>query len=127
MPFVADRTAISSPSTYRDVLGDRLLWRLTVVGTAALGFIATFVLLDHEIRLLKNVIIPLLALLPVYLILMSVSTWWAAKVMAKQGLAQRPKALRHGYRFRIERVVTAGSGFLFGVLAALWYVHSVSR
>src|SRR5262252_9100408 len=54
MPFVADRSVTSGGSAYRDVLGDRLLWRLTVVGTAALGFLATFLLLDHEIRLLKN-------------------------------------------------------------------------
>lgn len=125
MPLVADRTI--SPARTRDVVGDRMLWRLTVVGTAALGFLATFLLLDHEIRLLKNVIIPLLALLPVYLILMSVNTWWAAKVMAKQGLTARPKAPRGSYRFRVERVLTAGCGLVFGILAALWYVNSVSK
>jgi hypothetical protein len=127
MPFVADRSLTSGRSAYRDVLADRLLWRLTVVGAAALGFLATFLLLDHEIRLLKNVILPLLALLPVYLILMSVNTWWAAKVMAKQGLTPRPRAPRGSYRFRVERLLTAGCGLAFGVLAALWYVHSVSK
>jgi hypothetical protein len=127
MPFVADRSVTSGGSgAYRDVRGDRLLWRLTVVGTAALGFLATFLLLDHEIRLLKNVILPLIALLPVYLILMSVNTWWAAQTMAKQGLTPRPRAPR-GYQFRVERLLTAGCGLAFGVLAALWYVHSVSK
>jgi len=115
MPFVADPIVASGRSSYRDVLGDRLLWRLTVVGAAALGFVATFLLLDHEIRLLKNVI------------LMSVNTWWAAQTMAKQGLTPRPRIQRAGLRFRIERLLTAGCGLAFGVLTALWYVHSVSK
>ena len=127
MPFVADPIVASGRSSYRDVLGDRLLWRLTVVGAAALGFVATFLLLDHEIRLLKNVILPLLALLPAYLILMSVNTWWAAQTMAKQGLTPRPRIQRAGLRFRMERLLTAGCGLAFGVLTALWYVHSVSK
>ena len=116
MPLVADRTI--SPARTRDVVGDRMLWRLTVVGTAALGFLATFLLLDHEIRLLKNVIIPLLALLPVYLILMSVNTWWAAQTMAKQGLTRRQRTPRQNLRFRLERLLTACCGLAFGVLTA---------
>ena len=127
MPDVADPIVASGPSAYRDVLGDRLLWRLTIVGTAALGFLATFLLLDHEIRLLKNVMLPLLALLPVYLVLMSVNTWWAAKTMAKQGLTTRPRTPWARQKFRVERLLTACCGLVFGVLTALWYVHSVSR
>ena len=127
MPFVADRMMAQARGSYRNVLGDRLLWRLTIVGAAALGFLVTFLLLDHEIRLLKNVIFPLLALLPAYLILMSVNTWWAAQTMAKQGLTLRQRTPRQSLRIRLERLQTACRGLAVGVLKALWYVHTVSK
>ena len=124
MPCVADRSATSERSVSVG-LPDMLVLRLTVLGAAALGFLITFMLLDHEIHRFQSVILPLLAILPAYVILMSLNTWWTARSMAKQGLRLHSSSTNDNYKFRMQNIVQGCGGFAFGALAALWYVHWV--
>jgi len=88
--------------------------------------LATFIAIDHEIRAFKDVVLPLLAILPIYLVLTSVNTWWAAQHMARFGLQHG--ATQSGQRtFGLERTISACCGLAFGIAMALWYVRSVSK
>lgn len=96
-----------------------------MLGAAALGFVVTFLILAHEIHSLEKTVLPLLVIVPSYLLLMSLNTWWAAKVMLQVGpptwstpaLRARARTANVAWRTLI--------GITFGALAALWYVHSV--
>jgi hypothetical protein len=123
---VDNRSAAARPTTYRNLFTETFVWRLTVLGAATFGFLVTFMLLYHEIRALYNVILPLLAILAAYLFLMSLNMWWAAMATAKLGQKAGPLTAEGVRRLRTTRVVQACCGLVFGVLAALWYVHSVS-
>jgi hypothetical protein len=98
-----------------------------MLGAAALGFLVTFLLLDHEIHSLWNVMLPLLGILPAYLFLASLNTWWAARAAAKSGLPAWPADPTMDRTNGVRRVYTTGLGLALGVIAALWYVHSVTR
>ncbi|HEV2038269.1 MAG TPA: hypothetical protein VGQ96_06665, partial [Candidatus Eremiobacteraceae bacterium] len=115
------------PIIYRDVFTDTFVWRLTLLGVTALGFLATYLLLDHEIHALKNVVLPLLIILPLYLVLTSLNLWWAAQATAKLGQSAAPVVAHSELRLRMTRVLKVCIGLAFGVLAALWYIHSVSQ
>ena len=121
---VSDQSVPSRPVSTRDLLSGWFAGRLAIVGTAALGFIATFLLLGREIGSLKNVILPLLVFLPVYLVLVSLNLVWVARSAARAGATtwQRAAALRP-FRFPL---ITLG-GLAFGILAAFWYVHAVAK
>lgn len=98
-----------------------------MLGAAAFGFLVTFLLLDNEIHAPKNVMLPLLGILPAYLFLASLNTWWAARTAEKIGSpawATDPKTDRNR---RLHSIYKACFGLVFGVIAALWYVHSVSK
>lgn len=122
---VADRSVASQ--SQRQNLADLFITRLTVLGAAALGFLVTFLLLDHEIHGLKNVMLPLLGIVPAYLFLVSLNTWWAARAAAKSGLLAWPADPKVDRTGAVGRVYTTGLGLAFGIIAALWYVHSVTR
>jgi ABC-type branched-subunit amino acid transport system permease subunit len=127
MPLVADVSAPIRRTSQHDLQSERLAWRFSVLGAAALGFLITFTTLDHEIRSLKDVYLPLLALLPAYLVLISINTWWAARTTAHLRRTPRVDVGKDHARIRMWRVLRSCGGLAFGVLAALWYVHSVSR
>jgi hypothetical protein len=124
---VADRSLASPLSSRREKLADLFITRLTVLGAAALGFLVTFLLLDHEIHGLKNVMLPLLGILPAYLLLATLNTWWAARTAADIGLPAWPADPKADRNNNVSRIYTTGFGLAFGVIAALWYVHSVTR
>ncbi len=117
----------SASTEHRDHLPETFVWRFTILGAAALGFLVTFILLDHQIHAFKDVILPLLVILPAYLCLTSLNMWWAAKTTARLGQMASPVTAQSARRLRAGRAVTACCGLAFGVLVALWYVHSVSR
>jgi hypothetical protein len=121
---VSDQSVPARPVSTRDVLSGWLAGRLAIVGTAALGFIVTFLLLGREIGSLKNVILPLLVFLPAYLVLVSLNMVWVARSAARAGTSSWTStgALR-GVRFPV--LALAGLGF--GILAAIWYVHGVAK
>lgn len=121
---VSDQSVPSRPVSTRDILGGWFAGRLAIVGTAALGFIVTFMLLGREIGSLKNVIIPLLVFLPAYLVLVSLNMVWVARSVARAGVSswQHASALRPT-RFPLISL----AGLAFGVLAAIWYVHAVAK
>ena len=98
-----------------------------MLGAAAFGFLVTFIALDHEIHALKNVMLPLLAIVPAYLLLMSLNMWWAAKTTARLGYPIPPVTEDDVRRWRWMRALKAFLGLAFGVVVALWYVHSVSQ
>ena len=127
IPLVADVSAPTGRTVKRDHLTEKLAWRLSVLGAATLGFLITFIALDHEIHSFKNVVLPLLAILPVYLVLMSITTWWAARSMAGFHRVPRAEAGMDQSRVRMWRVLRSCCGLAFGVLAAWWYVHWVSQ
>jgi hypothetical protein len=121
---VAGRTPSSSLSS-RNVFADAFAARLIVLGAAALGFLVTFLMFDHEIHSVTNVVFPLLFIVPSYLLLMSLNTWWAAKLALQvEPPSWSTKELRARTRSAalVWRMVI---GMVFGGLAALVYVHSV--
>ena len=108
-----------APASRRENLADLFITRLTVLGAAALGFLVTFLLLDHEIHGLKNVMLPLLSIVPAYLFLASLNTWWAARAAAKSGLPAWPADPKADRTSGVGRFYTTGLGLAFGVIAAL--------
>ena len=126
MLHVADRSVTSERTAHRDLFAETMVWRLAMLGAAALGFLVTFLLLDHEIPAFRDVVLPLLAILPAYLVLTSLNMWWAAKTASKLGLIERCLSPHDAQRLRRGRILKACCGLAFGVAAALWYVHSVS-
>ncbi len=100
---------------------------MTLLGVTALGFLATYLLLDHEIHALKNVVLPLLIILPLYVMLTSLNMWWAAKATVNLGQSAAPVAAHSELRLRMTRLLKVCVGLGFGILAALWYIHSVSQ
>ena len=98
-----------------------------MLGAAAFGFLITFIALYHEIHGLKNVMMPLLAIVPSYLLLMSLNMWWAAKTTARLDYSLPPVTEQDMRRLRWLRVLKACLGLAFGIAIALWYVHSVSK
>ena len=112
---------------YRGTFADAFVSRLTILGAAALGFLVTFILLDHEIRSFKDVVLPLLVILPAYLLLTSLNMWWAARATAELGRRASTLSEEGARRSRIADVVKACCGLALGVVVALVYVHGVSR
>jgi hypothetical protein len=96
-----------------------------MLGATALGFLITFLLFDHEIHTMTNVVLPLLLIVPSYLFLMSLNTWWAARLALQNGPnAWSANALRSQTR-AASLIWRSVIGMIFGMLAALVYVHSV--
>jgi hypothetical protein len=121
---VAERSVRSRSAAARDILASWFAGRLIIVGTAALGFIATFVIIRNQIASLKDALLPLLAFVPVYLFLIFLNMVWSARVVSRFG----HPAIRSSATMRRIRVgVMAVVGLAFGVLAALWYVHTVAK
>jgi hypothetical protein len=112
---------------YRDRYADAFVARVTILGAAALGFLVTFVLLDHEIRAFKDVVLPLLIILPAYLMLTSLNMWWATKTTAELGRPGSTLSDEGVRRSRAADVIKACCGLALGVIVALWYIHGVSR
>ncbi len=126
MPNMAERSVTSQPVSTRDVLASWFAGPLMILGTAGLGFIATFLLLVHEIASPKNVLLPLLVFLPVYLLLLSLTMVWMARTVWRIG--QPPKVSIHDVSAqRARRVVMALSSLAFGAIAALAYIHTVAK
>jgi predicted outer membrane lipoprotein len=98
-----------------------------MLAAAAFGFLVTFIALDHQIRAITNVMLPLLAIVPVYLLLMSLNMWWAARTTAQLGRTTLPVAAENPTRLRGIRVLATCCGLAFGIIVAFWYVHSVSK
>lgn len=97
-----------------------------IVGVSALGFIVTFLILGSKIVSLTNAMLPLLAFVIIYLLLISFNMLWVARTVSRLG--QPAKAIERGTAARrIRRLLMAVGGLVFGVLAAVWYVHSVSK
>jgi predicted outer membrane lipoprotein len=124
---VADRSVASTPTSNREIRADLFITRLTVLGAAAFGFLVTFLLLDHEIHAPKNVMLPLLSIGPAYLFLASLNTWWAARTAAKISPPTWAADAPPDRHRNVQRAYTTCCGLAFGVIAALWYIHSVSR
>lgn len=124
MLHVSDHSVSPRPISTHDLFSAWLEGRLAIVGTAALGFIATFVLLGREIGSLKNVLLPLLVFLPVYLVLVSLNTVWAARSVARVGV---PSWIRTRASQRTRFALLALASFGFGILAAIFYVHAVAK
>lgn len=116
--------SVSRPVSTHDLLSGWFAGRLAIVGTAALGFIVTFLLLGHEIVSLKNVMLPLLVFLPVYLVLVSLNMVWVARSVSRVGTSTWASA---GTLRRTRFPVAALAGLGFGILAAIWYVHGVAK
>src|SRR5689334_1848763 len=114
MLIVADRSAASGPPAYRDLFAENFAWRLTMLGAAALGFLVTFLLLDHEIHLLENVMLPLLAILTAYLFLSSLNTWYAAKTTVKLGDRVPHVSAGAARHLRTVRALQSVAGFALG-------------
>ncbi len=112
---------------YRDRFADAFVARVTILGAAALGFLVTFILLDHEIRAFKDVVLPLLVILPAYLLLTSLNMWWAAQATAELGRPASALSDEGARRSRAADVVKACCGLALGIIVALLYVHGVSR
>jgi predicted outer membrane lipoprotein len=127
MHLVADRSVVARPTAHRELFADAFAWRLTMLGAAAFGFLVTFIALDHEIHTLTNVMLPLLAIVPAYLLLMSLNMWWAARTTAQFGQTRLQVVAENPARLRGIRVLTTCCGLAFGIIVALWYVHSVSK
>ena len=127
MLFVAGRITVSRVHVHREFFADVFAWRLMMLGAAAFGFLVTFIALDHEIHALKNVMLPLLAIVPAYLLLVSLNMWWAAKTTAQLGYPFPSITEASVRRLRWMRVLKACLGLAFGVVVALWYVQSVSK
>jgi hypothetical protein len=121
---VAERSVRSRSAAARDILAGWFAGRLIIVGTAALGFIATFVIIRNQIASLKDALLPLLAFVPVYLFLIFLNMVWSARVVSRFG---RPAIRSSATMRRIRVSVMAIVGLAFGVLAALWYVHTVAK
>jgi predicted outer membrane lipoprotein len=127
MLFVAGRSAFSGSTAHREFFADVFAWRLMMLGAAAFGFLVTFIALYREIHGLKNVMLPLLAIVPAYLLLTSLNMWWAAKTTARLDYPLPPVTEEGVRRLRWIRALKACLGLAFGVIVALWYVHSVSK
>lgn len=100
--------------------------RLLIVGAAALGFIVTFVILGPKIVLLKNVMLPLLAFVPVYLLLIVLNMMWVASTVSRIGHSGAAVA-RSSVARQLLRLWPSVCGLALGALAAALYVHSVSK
>ena len=97
-----------------------------ILGASALGFIVTFLILGSKIMSLTNAMLPLLAFVIIYLLLISLNMLWVARTVSRLG--QPAKAIERGTTARrVRRLLLTVGGLAFGVLAAIWYVHSVSK
>ena len=108
----------------RDILASWFGGRLIIVGTAALGFIATFVVIRNQIASFKDALLPLFAFVPAYLFLIVLNMVWSARAVSR--FDRPPRASSHWKR-RIRVGLLSIAGLAFGVLAALWYVHTVAK
>ncbi len=117
----------SSPLSSREIFTEWFAGRLLILGAAALGFIATFMVLGHQIASLKSVLLPLVIFLPVYLVLISLNMVWVVKTVARFGTPAWAQRRGFDRRGRMLRILATLFGLAFGVIAALVYVHAVSK
>jgi hypothetical protein len=125
MLSVAGRTFSSSSLSSRNIFADAFAARLIMLGAAALGFLVTFLIFGHEIHGLRNVVLPLLFIVPSYLLLMSLNTWWGARLALQIGprtfSCEAERARTHSVNFFWPTLVAIA----FGTVAALVYIHCV--
>jgi small-conductance mechanosensitive channel len=113
----------SRSTAARDFLASWFGGRLIIVGTAALGFIATFVVIRNQIASIKDAMLPLLAFVPAYLLLIFLNMLWSASAVSRFDRPRPSSPLKR----RLRVGLMSAAGLALGVLAALWYVHSVAK
>jgi hypothetical protein len=126
IPYVSEQSVTSQPAVRQDFLASWFGGRLVVLGTASLGFIATFSVIRNEIASLKDALLALLVFVPAYLFLISLNMVWVARSISRLGLPTWRRPSNANAR-RVRMLVMAVIGLAFGIVAALWYVHTVAK